>query len=288
MGITCSQCTRCFHASCAKLRPTETKQTKSTLWFCINCLKTPLGRCIKTLMQKYESLFALAEESITTRFSAMENKIIELEKPNSTTPSPNPRPKKRQKQGLSNSFIGTTGSFPIHPAEIEMDRPEQNPMEAVNHIPEPPSEPTTSQHMKKTWANIACHSAAPVVKAVSINRKQLHPSTTQTSIPKPTKTPVRNSLSIICTNIPEPSSTTLQLRAAEERTKWSNLCQTLGIALIPQSIIRLSRKHTSPNYNDPRLMRVTLSTSEDVETQTHSSRSQIFPEPSHSICARCT
>lgn len=76
----------------------------------------------------------------------------------------------------------------------------------------------------------------------------------------------RETLTVICSKIPEPKSNSLATRREEELKSWQEMCSKMGIDVAPVTLTRLTRKKDSPHINEPRLLRVTLRNMTDVET----------------------
>ena len=72
-------------------------------------------------------------------------------------------------------------------------------------------------------------------------------------------------LTVICSNLPESSASSLRQREADDRQKWDEICSMIGISASPASLTRLSRHPQSPHQEKPRLLRVVLKSVGDVE-----------------------
>ena len=73
-------------------------------------------------------------------------------------------------------------------------------------------------------------------------------------------------LNVICTNVPEVQSASLIDRHAEELIAWHDICSKMGLSIEPKSLTRLYRPQTSPHAGSPRMLRVTLNSSTEVES----------------------
>ena len=74
------------------------------------------------------------------------------------------------------------------------------------------------------------------------------------------------SLSVICTNVPEATETLLANRYEHDQNQWLQLCSRMCLrAITPISLIRLSRKRDSPNFDKPRLLKVVVQNEKDLE-----------------------
>ena len=95
-------------------------------------------------------------------------------------------------------------------------------------------------------------------------------------------------LSFICTNVPEARETLLHSIYQHDQAEWSKLCDRLGLAYIkPVSLLRLRRDQRSPHNNNPRMLKITVSTEaelEDILLSAHllrdgeDSTSRIYPD----------
>lgn len=93
-------------------------------------------------------------------------------------------------------------------------------------------------------------------------------------------------LTVICSNLPEPTATSLKARHEEEVKSWQTICEVMGLNIQPASLTRLSRPRSSPHAGEPRLLRVTLKNMKDVEAVLLSSHllrkesieARIFPD----------
>ncbi|VDP70909.1 unnamed protein product [Echinostoma caproni] len=70
---------------------------------------------------------------------------------------------------------------------------------------------------------------------------------------------------VIFTNLPEPTSQSLRERQQDELNRWIEVCARIGVEAKPVSLTRLWRQPTSIHIGEPRLLRVTLASEEDVE-----------------------
>ena len=75
----------------------------------------------------------------------------------------------------------------------------------------------------------------------------------------------KEDLTVICTKVPESKSLSLKERHQDELTQWTEVCRNLGLNITPKSLTRLPRHPTSPHSDEPRLLRVTLKSQNDME-----------------------
>ncbi|KAF8565212.1 hypothetical protein P879_09727 [Paragonimus westermani] len=85
---------------------------------------------------------------------------------------------------------------------------------------------------------------------------------------------------VICTNVPESGTPSLQARHEEEKQRWNEILKEVGPNLPAVNLTRLSRPRISPHAGEPRLLRVTLesmSAVEEVSLAVHQLRLKQFP-----------
>jgi hypothetical protein len=124
--------------------------------------------------------------------------------------------------------------------------------EYVSHSkPDRSEDSTTASHYKK------CDSSLQVTSS-------LHTRSTE-RLPKQPKSLGSSDLSIICTNVPESNSTSIQGRSADEQNQWETIVKSISAPLSPVSLTRLVRHHKSTHFGEPRLLRVTFKTEKDME-----------------------
>ncbi|KAF8567869.1 hypothetical protein P879_07165 [Paragonimus westermani] len=63
---------------------------------------------------------------------------------------------------------------------------------------------------------------------------------------------------VICTNVPESGAPSLQARYEEEKQRWNEILEEVGLNLPAVNLTRLSSPPISPHTGEPRLLRVTL------------------------------
>lgn len=239
-GIECTHCRNWHHPTCAQMSTQQIREhmeNPTKPWFCSTCNINPIIRSIVAVTNHYESLL-----------NSLRAQLTQGDAPTGTS-SPT-QPAKRMK--LHN--------VPSHPqAEHTQDygnsKSQYTPPAGV-----------------KTYASAA---------ASATNKTQLQPEQEGIIIVTPQKQPAKSppapgrktetkkqqeTLTVICTNIPEPTSTSLATRREEEMQRWSALCKQLGTNVKPTTLTRLSRKKDSPHAGEPRLLRVTLEDMSDVET----------------------
>ena len=91
---------------------------------------------------------------------------------------------------------------------------------------------------------------------------------------------------VICSNLPESTASSLCQREADDGKKWEEVCSSIGVSATPASLTRLSRHPQSPHKEKPRLLRVVLKSVVDVEKtllscallRTTGSDVRIFPD----------
>ena len=280
-GVTCAQCDKRFHTACANLQGTVTKLTKTAddIWFCATCLDSPLARCVQTVTQKYEALIAQVEKRITARFLTLETRMAELSSSKPATTSPNPRPSKRQRRTPGDETTNTEEAIPVLITEQESPL-QQSPSRlfanqdinlactsnSVSHVPEKTT--TVASESGKWLTNQGSKAKKRITEPNGKQPVRVFGAPSISEVPKlkGNKTTANRPLSVICSNVPESTATSLKARETDERNQWSTLCHRLGISATPTNLIRLSRKPNSPNHSNPRLIRVVLSSTQDVET----------------------
>ncbi|VDP78098.1 unnamed protein product [Echinostoma caproni] len=93
-------------------------------------------------------------------------------------------------------------------------------------------------------------------------------------------------LVVICTNLPESTRRLLRERQQDELSRLTEVCTSMGVEAKPVSLTRLWRPPTSSHIGEPRLLRVTLASKEDVKnvllssflTTDGSSNTRILPD----------
>ncbi|CAH8510231.1 unnamed protein product [Dicrocoelium dendriticum] len=75
----------------------------------------------------------------------------------------------------------------------------------------------------------------------------------------------QKAMTVICSNVPEPTSESLKGRQAEEQNRWAEITSALGLKVLPTGLTRLSRNPSSPHLGEPRLLRVTFGNTRELE-----------------------
>ena len=83
-------------------------------------------------------------------------------------------------------------------------------------------------------------------------------------IPPKTKSS-KEDLTIICTHVPESQHLSLKDRHQDELKHWTDVCRNMNLTIVPKSLTRLPRPPSSPHSGEPRLLRVTLQSQNDIE-----------------------
>lgn len=81
--------------------------------------------------------------------------------------------------------------------------------------------------------------------------------------PNPTRL---ESLTIICSNVPEADSPCFKTRQAADQAQWQAICKSMNVNVVPENMVRLTRPPQSPHAGEPRLLRITLRSIADTES----------------------
>lgn len=262
-GIECTLCGLWYHSACTEMDLTSfRKHLTEPLkpWFCPKCLEDPVAKCVAAMSSHFEMQLAqysrelqkLQKELETLRLTNAPPQTASPLVPRSKRPrvSPTPLPK--------HTASSTTEDSPaITPAtHTTVDLPtETDPTASDDSMMQSEVTPLTNVPVTTEWRTVTA------TQRVKHNK--------QSAAPRQKRNDHENSqdtLTVICSQVPEPQSNSLATRRSEELEKWTELCTKIGVNITPVALTRLTRNKDSPHAAEPRLLRVKLNNMLDVET----------------------
>lgn len=292
-SICCFNCSKLFHTRCV-VPPTPTLRQSNSLseavWFCQICKTIPIVNCLTVLMKKCEKLTEAIEQLISTRTTPLDVNEATPESKGITTNSPH-RPKKRARRpcltSVSQAPVALTHST-FARGLIANSMTASNPMHSPafsNSVAIRETQSCGQPTSKNDWASHVSAASrertedSPVTPITGLCKnmvsQQESPSLASTTSPTAKVTsaikPIlsrRNysALNLVCTNVPESKSTTIQGKLIDDRSQWDSICTALGIRTDPTMLKRIARHPNSVHYGEPRLLRVTLNSADETET----------------------
>ena len=104
------------------------------------------------------------------------------------------------------------------------------------------------------------------ISTIETGNSELHAVNPPVSTTKQPASKIRSEdLTVICTNVAEPTATSIKGRNDEDLLKWKHICQVMVVTIQPASLTRLSRHRSSQHVGESCLPRVTLRNMEDLE-----------------------
>lgn len=295
-GIECSHCSRKFHAKCASLTLSELKKHNNatdSIWFCTECTTIPLVRCIAVLAQKCDKLAQIVEQAAAARFVRSEPEKESV--PRTRSPTSNSSfgqskhtQRKRKDLGLATPILAATPNDTY-----------------ITHASSEPCDTSDTKGGLTTFASIVTNNlveapsimAPPTAKIGAVSTTNAATEAKTTAVAQPKKAPVHsskkenirqqhNSLTVICSGVPESEANSIKEKMLDDRKQWDSLCQLINVQIKPASMTRLIRHPNSVHYGEPRLLQVTLHSGNDAEAvllsatllRTTSCTVRIFPD----------
>lgn len=217
---------------------------------------------VQTLTMRCETLAVTAAEQ-NELIVTLGGKITELELQISALRSPDSRPAKRQKLSNKNASQPAEKRTPL----VVNNSGDETPQGTKNYA-QVARTPLLAEQQYLTPSASATYGVADKKSRVS-----LAPPFQQDRKKAPTQKELQNqhvlrkheTMTVICSNVPEPTSESLKGRQLEEQTRWTEICHALGLNIVPTGLTRLSRNRSSPHVDKPRLLRVTFGNTRDLE-----------------------
>ena len=293
--LVSSQCVSCNKT--IEVSP-DTIDNNYSLRFCDACMLNAPVKCIRSLMHNYETRIFRSEELANEKFATLEKMIDDLKSQLLSSTTPILRPKKRQKLSPTEKTEKLPGEHSSYGTDVEGTIAST---ERVGSLKTPKSYAQSvqslpgSSNLKNSCmgaSNDLASEANQLVlgmcsKPVKINEKAVKstkinecaPLTVKMVSVDTEKVTIRNpapltsssrsmypkSLTVICTNVPESINQSLKGRQDEERHRWAEICELIELKINPVSLVRLSRKPSSLHSSEPRLLRVGLSSEQELE-----------------------
>ena len=261
-------------ANCDTIGEKLTDPVNEFIRFCENCLNIPLVKCMQTFVGQCEKQRSLYEEQTKITIAQFEKKISQLETQVLALTSPNPKPRKRAK--LSS----------IISPQAQDELPLLKTSTASPNSPELSSAFVCKEQYStdKSYADVVRQPTQNT--STSIRSTAQMPRTPNAYQQRTTKAENVLDLTVICTNVPEPTAKSLKERHQEEIQKWNELSNLMGVSVEPVSLTRLSRPPSSGHAGEPRLLRIQLKSLVDVEDvllsahilRSASLKTRIFPD----------
>ena len=232
------------------------QSTRDVPWICEQCLMMPTIKCLQSIIFWHGKQIELLELRLSEKISSLENEMNEMK----ASPKPGTRPAKRMRTNSeipvnsidipNNQIFSDTNTTEI--SEVFTVRP---PNELHSPNKEAPAQAIPLPSVSRSNAVWVTPS-----KKNELNRARDHP-VKNSNVKLVRQTP----LELICTNIAEPTATTLKMRQLEELSQWQHLCQLMALQVTPESIVRMTRHPSTPHTDQPRLLKVTLRSEKDLE-----------------------
>lgn len=287
-------CRHYHHPKCINLKSNEAKMyTNKTdsLWACLKCSDVPLVKSMLVLAQKYEQLLAMVEHMANTKISTVGFSIADCATQASpvsthasavrnrgdtvsvTTPIP---------RRINHSPIATGG---LHPPNHKVSSPiGLTTLKTPNNLQNKPKS-SEEDGAFDSWATVASKKTRSVTNTTptpgrATKRRSTAPQASFPSVSCNTPTGIltgtysaqggigkqQTNLSVVCSNIPESTSTSLKGRQLDDLNQWRSLSYLLGVTVEPAKVARITRHPNSKHYGEPRLLRVVLNSITEVES----------------------
>ena len=262
----CSVCSKLVHASCdpmltdGVLKVLTAYPTSCIRYICVSC---------QPMISNLQTMQTSEQDSLST--IAMLDSAVSYKTVRSSSPIENKSINRVNMDGVFYQSSGSHNDLIQRLNNIESQlQVIMKALQTSSNADVPDRKYVPCEQMPYTINRSVLHSAS-VATCTNPKNKPLNKSKHVDCVHKPieTKPSMRNKrddLTVICTNVSEPTATSLKSRYDEDLQNWQLICQTLGIDVKPVGLTRLFRHRSSPHSGEPRLLRVTLKNMEDVET----------------------